>query len=89
LIVYKHHIASDFIKDPSLCSNNGGGKGGTVFFEYDYMIEFLRVHCGNIKWYYCVLDVEPFDIIKINENIAQLKKDVPSIIDFKPLNLYA
>lgn len=34
VLVWKHHIAEDFEKDPSLLYDNGVGSGGTIFTDF-------------------------------------------------------
>lgn len=50
---WKHHRAEDFEKDPSLIYPNGVGKGGTIFLDYNKMIQYLKMIGGH--WYICEL----------------------------------
>ena len=41
-IAWKNHIASDFEEGLSPAHPNGAGKGGTIFFDYEFMVSYLK-----------------------------------------------
>ena len=64
--VYKHHISSHFEEDPTLLHNNGAGRGGTVFLNFQKMLE--RLSKSQQDWHYCELDVEEYEIQRNNQD---------------------
>lgn len=83
---FKHHIARDFINDPTLLGpGNGAGKNGTVFLDYNYMVGFLKFDAW--RWYYCEIEVEEHEIRRHSTNkfMATMKIPKQSIEGFKPL----
>jgi hypothetical protein len=84
--VYKHHVKAHFDKDPSLYErSNGPGEGGTVFTNYDEMVE----HCKAIggEWCYCESYVKEIDVKFISGTQGEMLVSYPSLYGFKPLPL--
>lgn len=52
---WKHHVSSDFTDEATNC-DNGAGKGGTIFLDYDKMIEYLN--SDGRKWHVAELNLK-------------------------------
>lgn len=84
---WKHHIGQDFIDMPELIHDNGAGKNGTIFLDYNYMLGYLwkeRKH-----YWACELSVELDEIYRIGVFMGVMKVDKIAIGPFKPLELLA
>jgi len=77
LTVYKAHIAEHFISG-SVKLDAGVGKGGTVFLNYNTMLE--RLWDDSRGWYYACITVKPDDILIDPEYpyMAEMLCDVPA-----------
>ena len=81
--VYKHHISIDFEKDPSLLRNNGVGKGGTIFLDYNKMEHYLSF--TGKRWHYVELEMKKYEFVLINDFMATSLVRKVSKNDFQPL----
>lgn len=85
MLAYKHHISEHFEEDPSLVFDNGAGKGGTVFLDYDKMVDYL-MNDGR-RWHICTLEVN-INELKFefnNDWMATILVNKKAIDYFKPL----
>ena len=86
MIVYKLHIAEDFIRDPSLVSSNGPKKGSHVYLNFESLLFAARF--GGIVYWYCECEVDPAsELICITANVAKILVDKEGS-DFKPVPLW-
>jgi hypothetical protein len=58
-IVWKHHISEHF-KDGTLTTDGGAGVGGTVFIDYEKMMEYLKK--DGREWYVAELEVDETEL---------------------------
>jgi|TARA_R110000751_G_scaffold15422_4_gene50027 hypothetical protein len=58
-IVWKHHISEHF-KDGTLTTDGGAGVGGTVFMDYEKMVEYLKK--DGREWYVAELEVDETEL---------------------------
>jgi hypothetical protein len=83
---WKHHIAKDFEK--GLAPIEGGaGKGGTIFFDYDKMVEYLKD--DGREWYVAKLELD-HDPVKFNfgcDYMGTILINKLSKEGFKPVNM--
>ena len=78
---WKLHIASDFIANGVPLSPNGVGAGGSVYLDYNKMIDSLD---GDyVTYYYCGLDLIDAPITMDNDFIATIHCNWRSIEGFK------
>lgn len=85
--VWKHHISEHFKPIGDIpCHPNGGGKGGTVFLDYETMLQYLK-NDGR-EWHIAELNVNESDIIRNpgNGQTATLLRGIYSDHGFKKLN---
>jgi hypothetical protein len=85
---WKHHIAEHF--EEGLCPThpNGAGKGGTIFLDYEKMLEYL-IEDGR-RWYVAELNLVncPIRYDFTDKWMVTILKSKDSKEGFKPLNLY-
>ena len=82
-LAWKHHIAKDFENKTCLTYPNSAGSGGTIFLNYEKMIEYLKE--DGRRWYVAelILKNEPL-IFEFNNNfMATIQRDFPSENGFK------
>jgi hypothetical protein len=85
---WKHHISEHFEPIGFIpCHPNGGGKGGTIFLNYQTMIEYLKN--TEMDWHVAELNVTESQITRHpnNKYLATLNESVGSDFGFYPLNL--
>lgn len=85
---WKHHVAEHFEKDPGLLGpGNGAGAGGTIYLDYEYMLQQLRT--DKRRWYVAELDLvdEPLVFTSTITERATTTRDIESREGFKPLQL--
>lgn len=81
-LAWKHHISEDF-NDNNLSS--GAGKGGTIFIDYEKMLNYLKEDGRN--WHIAELNLynEPL-IFKFKDKwMANVTRDILSDKGFKKL----
>ena len=83
MIVWKNHISEDFKKNPSLLINNGVGIGGTIFLDYNKMVDYL-IKNGR-RWHVAEIDMEEHEFKNINNFMAISLVSRYSKSGFKPL----
>ena len=81
---WKHHISKHFDEGSMPTSPNGAGKGGTVFIDYEKMIEYLTEDGRN--WHIAELDLkdEPLIFEYGNDWMATVTRNIFSKEGFKP-----
>lgn len=60
---WKHHRVEDFDRNPLKYAN--ASKGGTIFLDYDKMIQYLKMLGGH--WYICELILQD-ELVCLNHN---------------------
>lgn len=85
---WKHHIASDFIYKLSPTSPNGAGKGGTIFLDFDKMLDYLK--CDGREWYIAELSLSetPITFDFGCDYMATIQTDLLSEEGFFHINLH-
>lgn len=84
---WKHHIAATFLAGTSPTHPNGAGLGGTIFFDYEYMLSYLRK--DGRSWFVAELELENTPVIFnfLNTEMATIMQAYPSKEGFKPIKL--
>lgn len=84
---WKHHIAEHFLNDSIPADKNGAGKGGTVFTDWDKMVEYLKKDGRN--WYAAEINVEKDELLFEfgNGYMATILVNKSSLDGFVPLKL--
>lgn len=79
---WKHHISEHF-KGTDI--ENGAGAGGTIFLDYDRMIEYLKK--DGRAWHVAELDLlyTPIRFDFKNDYMATILTDWPSVSGFHPV----
>ena len=82
---WKHHISSDF-GNTSTSDKNGAGKGGTIFLDYDKMLDYLKA--DGRKWHVAELYLEshPIRYDFGNNYMATILEDCESDVGFASLD---
>lgn len=83
---WKHHISENFSKNKSL--KNGAGKGGTIFLNYEKMIEYLKK--DGRDWHIAELELnnDPVKLEFNNDWMATILINKKSITGFMALKLF-
>jgi hypothetical protein len=86
-VCWKHHLSENF-KNGTPTHPNGVGVGGTVFTNYEKMIEYLK-HDGR-QWHIAeiLLENEPLIFEFDNDWMATIPFNKLSNTGFKPLILW-
>lgn len=90
MIVWKHHIAEHFEKDPSLIKGNGVGTGGTIFRDFDGMKNWLSQH-DKRRFYVAPINVREEQLMPTeDENVdaslmANARETIFAIGPFAPI----
>ena len=83
---WKHHSAANFTKEenPSPRHPNGAGKGGTIFIDFNAMIDYLEA--DGREWYIAELDLNKTPILfdMGNFGMATILTDLQSEKGFFP-----
>ena len=82
-LAWKHHISEDF-NDNNI--SNGAGKGGTIFIDYEKMLNYLKEDGRN--WHIAELNLynEPL-IFKFKDKwMANVTRNILSNKGFKKLS---
>lgn len=84
-IIYKHHISEHFESGECPLFPNGVGKGGTVFLDYNFMIDYLKK--TNKKWHIAKIELnnEPLLFEFDSELMATTLRSHSSFTGFYPL----
>jgi len=80
-IYWKHHVSSDFLEHPHLISNNGVGKGGTLFSDFKDMVNRI----GYKKYWVVPIVLDDTEIINNNDGTVDSKVRRVSKHDFAPV----
>lgn len=84
-IAWKHHISEHFENSKCETIPNGAGKGGTIFIDYEKMINYLKEDGRN--WHIAELNLfnEPLIFKFKNKWMANITKNIHSEKGFKKL----
>lgn len=84
---WKHHVAEHFEDGSIPAYPNGAGKGGTIFIDYNKMVDYLKA--TGKRWYVAELDLKN-DLLNFKycvDYMAEILYDKDSDIGFVPLPL--
>lgn len=81
MIVWKHHVAEHFEKDPSLVNENGVGGGGTVFRDFDKMKQWLSQN-DQRRFYVAPINVQEEQLTPKDSLMADANEYIPSVGPF-------
>jgi len=81
---WKHHISEYFVKDNYKKYPSGAGKGGTIFTDYDKMLDYLNK--DGRRWHIAELNLqnEPLLFEFGNSYMATIQRDFLSEKGFEP-----
>lgn len=84
---WKHHKASNFISGSSQPHPNGAGAGGTIFLDYERMLEYFGSDVA--QWWVCELELQndPIRFDFGNTPMVTILVNKPSKEGFKPIKL--
>ena len=84
-LFWKAHIASDFTNGIAPQENNGVGKGGDVFQNFNNMIKSI----GRDKYYICPILLDDSEVENIAFNIFRAKVSVVSSGQFNTVDYWS
>ena len=82
MIVWKHHLSDNFKNGKSPISNNGVGKGGTIFFDLNKIEELL----GKDKYWVVPVMMDENEFEVLDEDTAESKVDRIGLGDFASID---
>lgn len=83
---WKHHISCDFDDNQEKAPySSGAGAGGTIFFDFDFMVKYLEENGGN--WHVAELECldTPVSYDFATDKMATILVNLPSRRGFIPL----
>lgn len=94
MIVWKHHIAENFENGVTPTKNNGVGAGGTVFFDFDKMKNWLMKNDAR-RFYVAPISARPDQLMPTEDEpnvdhslMADAKETIMAAGDFAPIEYW-